>query len=56
MTFQNIFINLAALLAFSPAVMGFTTPCTFQEYKCGYAMVADDGIYILALNYSIQSY
>jgi hypothetical protein len=53
MSFQHILLNLAALLAFSPTAQGFTTACNYQEYKCGYSMIATNGIYILALTYLI---
>ncbi|EHK25839.1 uncharacterized protein TRIVIDRAFT_32688 [Trichoderma virens Gv29-8] len=42
MTFQHILVSLAALLAFSPTTQGYTTPCIYQEYKCGYALVTDN--------------
>lgn len=45
MMFQLTLTNLAAMLAFSPAVLGFTTPCIYQGYTCGYSMVATFGIY-----------
>ncbi|UKZ86542.1 uncharacterized protein TrAFT101_002366 [Trichoderma asperellum] len=43
MMFQLSLTNLAAMLAFSPAVLGFTTPCIYQGYTCGYTMIATYG-------------
>jgi hypothetical protein len=43
MVFLRALVGLAALLAFSPAAQGFTLPCFYEEYKCGftYAGIVD---------------
>ncbi|KAL1845065.1 hypothetical protein VTK73DRAFT_1205 [Phialemonium thermophilum] len=45
MYFAQTVVSLAAaaLVAFSPTAQAFTTACLYQEYKCGYSMVADYG-------------
>ncbi|KAH7011072.1 hypothetical protein EDB80DRAFT_383870 [Ilyonectria destructans] len=35
-------VTATALIAFSPAVYAFTTACTYQQYSCGYSLVADN--------------
>jgi hypothetical protein len=35
---------LVTFLAFLPEVQGFTTPCVYQTYKCGYYLVGSYGI------------
>lgn len=35
----------ASLFAFSMNADAFTTPCIYQQYKCGYTMVTDYGTY-----------
>ncbi|KAJ9134269.1 hypothetical protein NKR23_g10227 [Pleurostoma richardsiae] len=33
----------AALLALAPTASAFNVGCTYQEYKCGYSLVSDNG-------------
>lgn len=33
----------AAMLAFAPTASAFDIACTYQEYRCGYSLVAQNG-------------
>ncbi|KAH8757879.1 hypothetical protein F5883DRAFT_717827 [Diaporthe sp. PMI_573] len=37
------FLTTGVLLALSPTVSAFTTPCVYEGYRCGYNMVDDYG-------------